>query len=317
MSADGVSSYVKKVVSPTVSLPVLLANVNQQLTSSKSRGGRQFLAELREVCLYSVPGQLYPSTEYAMGLLRMVEDSGDPDIDKKSLRVCYFLLFEYIYSQHIGESTYEAVFTSLVSYLQSTVSRLSGASLCLAWRHLGRTANLVLSKQGRQHSSYLELTSTIHHTMKALTYPEKKKGFMGREKVTESYENSLHMWTAVFSALRRAENAPTKECMPVVFQGCMSSHQALSRHGFSLLRRAVESDPAVFCPFLLEKLKTGQFFSHASIDAMNCSQLVNACRIMMTSDGATPDMILNALTVIFNLLRSPRYNYTLISSSDY
>lgn len=116
----------------------------------------------------------------------------------------------------------------------------------------------------------------------------------------------MHMWTAVFSALRRAENAPTKECMPIIFQGCMSAHQSLSRHGFALLRRAVEADPFEFCPLLMEKLEDGRFFSQASIDTMNCSQLVNACRIMMTAPAASTDMIIQALTVIFNLLRSPR-----------
>jgi hypothetical protein len=86
----------------------------------------------------------------------------------------------------------------------------------------------------------------------------------------------------------------------------MSSHQALSRHGFALLRRAVEANPVEFSPFLLEKLRDGHFFSHASIDTLNCSQLVNACRIMMTSAAASTEMIQHALTVIFNLLKSPR-----------
>ena len=307
MSADGVDQYVKRIVSVT-KLPILLASVDKQLASSKSRAGKSFLAELRELCIYTVPGQLFPSAEFALGLNRLIEDSHDPDHDKKVLRVCYFLLFEYFHGKHVHESTHNAVFVSLVSYLQRTaITHLSGSQLCLSWRHLGRLGSMVRLAQGPSDSSYGDITDTVLGTMRNLKYPEKKKGFLGREKISEKTENALHMWTSVFSAARRANIPLTKDCMPIVFHGCMSAHRALSRHGFALLRQAVELNPAEFSPLLVEKLEQGHFFSHASIDSLNCSQLVHACRIMMTAESASTDIIQHALTVIFNLLNNQRY----------
>jgi hypothetical protein len=219
MSADGVNNYVKSVVVCTMELPVLLRHIDRQLSSAKTRGGKNFLSELREVCLYAVPGQLLPSAEYALGLMRMVEDSHDPDMDKKALRVCYFLLFEYLYSNHISETNFQAVLSSLVSYLQRTaIGHLQGGPLCLAWRHLGRVGKLVLMLQGASSAPYAEISDTMRRSMRTLKYPEKKKGFMGREVVSEAYEAGLHVWTAVFSAMRRADNPPTKDEMIVVFQ---------------------------------------------------------------------------------------------------
>lgn len=177
MPADGVNNYVKGALVLSMSLPELLKSINQQLGSAKTRAGKRFLAEARELCLYTVPGQVYPNTEYAMSLLRMVEDSGDQEIDKKALRVCYFLIFEYIYSHHAGENMYHAVYTSLISYLETAVARLSGGLLCLAWRHLGRTAKVALDENGAADKAYIEAVTTIHRTMKTLKYPEKKKGF--------------------------------------------------------------------------------------------------------------------------------------------
>jgi hypothetical protein len=291
MSQRGaVNQYILRGLKSSTNFTELSTDMILKLSKAK---GKDFLSQLRELCVHAVPQQEY-TVQYANALLQYIRDAADSDTDRKSIRTCIFLLCEIISST--PKSLSNPIANNFIAQLQDDVVH-SGLRACLSWRILGRFAEL--------SSATVSVKSLISNCIKNLQYPEKKKSFLGQKKATQDYENQLHLWASCFSSMRRANIVPQKECIPIILIGCNSEHSVIAVHAAALLRKGVEENPAEWNTVLQSKLKDMTYLSRATADYAICVHLIHAARAMMKS-ASSASMGEDSIRFIVNMLKSPR-----------
>ena len=296
------NQYLEQHMKNTIPYVELTQEIVSKL-GSKIKNSKNLLTLLRELSVYSGPNQGY-NNGLAKSLLAAIKDNSTQDIDKKIVRTSYFLLSDMVSnSPNIGAM--QKVSTDLIHHLQYEVKQTSGSRLCMAWRLLARMVYIC------QMEDLVE--GTLKSAMKSLRYPEKEKKLIGQKKADVEFQNQLHLWTALFSSLRRVHRAPSPDIIQIVLTGCRSPHSQLARHAFYLLKSALDSHPYEVGQYFISSLKDGGFLSRASTDVMSSVYLMQSCKIFIQATEADNDQnvprqgpIEDTLIVVLKMLEDSR-----------
>ena len=260
--------------------------------TSKIKNHKGLLTSLRELCIHS-NSYMPVNEELSSALLHIVKETGNLDIEKKIIRVCYYLLTDMVFATNSDK-----ILSEVMRHLQYEISHADGARLCLAWRLLARIVH-------HAHCAAL-IEQTLLNDIKSLKKPAKeKKGLLGTRKT--DFEQQVLLWSSHFSAMRRAHITPPQEFLETFFAACEYGNVALARHAYQLLAELLRSHAATVAPSFVLKINTGGFLSRASSDIMTCMHLLEACQIVLKDPNSTVKMVQDLLVVVFQLLGNSKY----------
>lgn len=315
----GVSTYVAKATKCGNSFPELVSDLTAKLSNPKTRYSKEVLAQLRELCLYIAPEQELGQSSILNVLLDTAAEAGDGDNDRKVARTCYYLLTDII--QSTAQRQRHSLTPHLLDHLlRDTKEQQTGsARTSLQWRTIGRIGSAPSMTDSAESEQAKKASSAIVNKLISLKFPEKKKSFLGQKKANMEFENEIHLWISVFSAMRQCSQIPPASAvMPNILIACASPQDTLARHAFALLQKVAEANPSEVSVLLVPKLRDNDFIQRASADLFMASSLMYSYRALMVAPAAAGSTIDDTLSMLSTMLGNPRWVvYIYIRTSVY
>jgi hypothetical protein len=288
--------------------------LTSKLSNPKTRYSKEALAQLRELCLYIAPEQDLGQSSILKLFLETAVEAGDGDNDRKVARTCYYLLTDII--QSTSQRQTHSLTPQLLEHLiiETREQAVGSARTSLQWRTIGRIGNAPSMSVNEDSELAKKAYSVVVSKLTSLKFPERKKSFLGQKKANMEFENEIHLWISVFSAMRRCSEAPPASAvMPNILIACASPQDTLARHAFALLRKVAEASPPETSVLLIPKLRDGAFIERAWSDLFMASNLMYACRALMIAPAAAGSTVDDTLSMLCTMLANSRLDSVLIS----
>lgn len=174
-------------------------------------------------------------TRSAFDVLRLLQQANG---DRKSIKICFFLLTLQLtsrgYERLLRHQNDEVLGNSIAQQLNDLAFQDS-RSVLLRGFFVKQTSTL-LSIVGKRETAE-NLLSSLLDEMHEQGYPVLKKMFFGKSRALTAFNDSIFMWQAVFSAMRRMEYTPMNiEHLSLLFIGLKSENVFLQRHACAIIR---------------------------------------------------------------------------------